>query len=257
MNANVMRILAVVSILAPYGCGGGGVEFNTTFPPINPVPVQNTNVVASEPFNFNLASTTRSRLVLTGINGSIVVNGAPAGSNVTVTGEREVGSDSLADAQAQLPLLQVNVQEVGADILVSTTQPQNSGGRRYTVNYRIQLPASFAVNIANVNGSVEVNAMAGNLDSSLINGRTEATVALPASGSVKLTGENGDIVLHLPQSTSAVLTAEVGIGTITLTGLVLQNQVTTSTLLQGTLGTGTGTVSLKTNIGSVSIDAVP
>lgn len=249
-------VIALAGLVVACGGGGGGIEVNNSFPPINTVPVQNTNVVASEPFNYSLTSAGRSRLFLTGVNGTIVVNGAPAGSNVTVTGEREVGSDSLADAQAQLPLVQVEVQEVGADIPVRTIQPQNSGGRRYTVNYRIQLPASFAVYIADVNGSVTVNGMAGNLDSNLVNGRTEATVALQASGSVKLEGENGDVVLHVPQNTSAVLSAQVTIGTITLTGLVLQNEVRTNTLLQGTLGTGTGTVTLKTNLGSISIDAV-
>lgn len=247
----IVRFLAIVSWLLLYGCGVE-TELNASFVPVGTV--RNTDVVASEPFSFGWDSTGRSRLVLSGVNGSVVVTGAAAGSNVTVNGEREVGSDSLADAAAQLQQLKVEVEETGTDIVVRTVQPANLGGRRYTVNYQIQLPASIALSIVNVNGSVGVNGMTGDVYTSLVNGRIEAALEPSAMASIRLTVENGYIDLRLPQSTSTVLSAEVAHGNITLTDLVLQNVVRTSTLLQGMLGAGSGTVFLKTTNGSIWLD---
>lgn len=250
--ALIARILAAAAFLLLYGCGDVETDVNASFVPVGTI--RNTDVVASEPFSFDWDSTGRSRLVLAGVSGSVVITGAAAGSNITVNGEREVGSDSLADAAAQLQELKVEVEEAGTDILVRTVQPANLGGRRYTVNYRIQLPTALAVSIVNVNGSVEVNGMTGDVQSSLVNGRVKAMLEPSAIAAIKLTVENGNIDLRLPQSTSAVLSAEVAHGSITLTDLVLQNEVRTSTLLQGMLGAGTGTVSLKTTNGSIWLD---
>jgi len=250
--ALVARILAAAAFLLLYGCGDVETEFNASVVPVGTIP--NTDVVASEPFSFDWDSTGRSRLFLAGVSGSVVITGAAAGSSITVNGEREVGSYSLADAAARLQELKVEVEENGTDILVRTVQPANPGGRRYTVNYRIQLPNAIAVNVVNVNGSVEVNGMTGDVGSSLVNGRVEATLEPSAIAAIKLTVENGYIDIRLPQSTSAVLSAEVAHGSITLTDLVLQNEVRTSTRLQGILGAGTGTVFLKTTNGSIWLD---
>lgn len=249
--------LIVAALLS--ACGGGGdVNFtiSPTFPPLFP-PVGNTDFIARENFAFNLNGAGRDRLVLSGINGKIEITGDLVGSGIAITGQREVGAASLADAQAQLPALQVDVQEVGAEVVVRTIQPLTTGGRSYIVNYRIRLPASLAVSIANVNGGLELNGMNGGVDASLVNGQTEARLAVPSGGSVRLKGVNGNIDLHLPLATSAVFSAQVGIGTITLTDLALQNEVRTGTSLRGLLGTGNGTVTLETGNGSIRVDAAP
>lgn len=256
MKTRIVSVLAVVTTVALAACGGGGVEFNVspTVPPISPV--RNTDFVAREPISFNLASTGRTRLVLAGINGSVLVTGTPGASQVTIAGERRVGSDSLADAQAQLPNLQVGVQESGSDIVVHTVQPQNSGGRSYVVDYQISVPAALALNIAHVNGSIELNGMSSNVETNLVNGRTQATLQVPAGGVIDIEGENGDIDLHLPLGTSAALSAQVSIGSILLQDHFLQNEVRSNTMLQGTLGAGGASVKLKTTNGSIRIDGV-
>lgn len=248
MKPCTVRMLVVAALVLLEGCGGN----DNPISPSGVVP--NTNFVASESFTFNLDGAGRRRISLAGINGGIVVNGGPAGSGVSLTGEREVRSNSLEDARAQLSQLQVEVQDVGAEIFVRTRQPQNSEGRNYVVNYRLQLPASIELDIANLNGSLDVIGMVGGVSASLLNGRTEANVGVPAGGQVSLTTTNGEIVLHLPLSTSAAFSAQVVNGTITLTDLVLQNEVRTARSLQGTLGAGNGTVTLRTTNGAIRVD---
>lgn len=241
--------LGVAVVILLEACHGGSNS------PTSPGPVvRNTNVLASEPFAFNLDGAGRLRVRLEGINGSVLVNGGPTGGVVAITGVREVRSDSRQDAEAHLAQLQVDVQDAGTDIVVRTTQPQASEGRNYVVNYQLRIPASIGLGITNVNGSLDVLGMTGVVTASLTNGRAEASVRVPAGGSVSLTTINGEIVVHLPSDTSAVFSAQVGNGSITLTDLVLQNEVRTSTSLRGTLGTGNGTVSLRTTNGAIRVD---
>jgi len=256
MKMRIVSLLALFTAVALSACGGGGVDINvdSSFPPFTPV--RNTDYVAREPISFNLASAGRTRLVLAGVNGSVVANGAPAANNVMISGERRVGSETLADAQAQLLNLQVEVQEVGNDIVVRTVQPQNSGGRSYAVDYQISVPATLALNIAQVNGRIELSGLSGNVETSLVNGRTEASLRVPAGGVIDLEGENGDIELHLPLGTSASLSAEVRIGTILMQDHFLQDEVRSNTMLQGTLGAGGASVRLKTTNGSIRIDGL-
>ena len=257
MKTRFVSALAVVTTLFVTGCsGGGGIDINVE-PSFRPLDwIQSTDFVARESFNFNLGSADRARLVLSGVNGGIVITGGPSGSDVTITGERRVASESLADAQAHLPELKVELQEVGSDILLRTLQPQNTDGRSYVVDYRITVPAALTLSITGVNGSVALNGMSGNVKSSLVNGRNEASLQLQPGNMIELTSVNGDIDLHLPLATSADLTAKVGIGSIQVHDLLVQNEVRSNTSLQGTLGSGGASVSLRTTNGSIRIDGV-
>lgn len=75
---------------------------------------------------------------------------------MAITGDREVRSDSVEDARAHLQELQVEVQDVGANISIRTRQPTDSEGRTYVVNYQLRLPASIELDITNVNGSIDL-----------------------------------------------------------------------------------------------------
>ena len=254
MTTRIFGLLAAIAAVAVSGCGGGDVEVKVTpsFPPVDPA--RNTDFVASEPFSIDLSGAGRTRLVLAGVNGNMVVTGGPAAGAVTISGDRRVGSDSLADAQAQLPNLQLDVQEVGNDIRVRTVQPQSSGGRSYVVDYRVRVPATMALDVALVNGTIELSGMNSDVRASLVNGRTAATLQVPVAGAVDLEGVNGDIELHVPLGTSALLSAQVAIGNIVLQDHALHDEVRSGRSLLGTLGSGSGSVRLKTTNGSIWID---
>jgi len=246
MKPRGLPILAGLILLA--ACGDSGT-------PTSPGPVRrNTNFRAVEAFAFTLDGTTRRLVRLDGINGSVRVSGGPAGSAVSIAGEREVRSDSQQDAQAALAQLQVDVQDAGSDIVVRTRQPQDPEGRSYVVTYVLTVPATLELQILNVNGSLDLVGMNGDVSASVTNGRVEASVRVRPGGALRLTTINGEIALHLPRDTSAVFSAQVANGSITLTNLVLQNEVRTGTSLRGTLGVGDGTVSLQTTNGAIRVD---
>jgi len=76
---------------------------------------------------------------------------------------------------------------------------------------------------------------------------------LPEDGTINLNLVTGNIELDIPQNTSAEFSAAVVTGTISISDLVLQNQVSTSGSLSGTLGNGEGTISLNVVTGSVNV----
>ena len=233
--------------------------------------VNNTDFVAKESFSFRVDVTTHSRLRLEGVSGTVSITGEAGSDSVMITGERRVGSESAQDAEAHLPLLQVTVQEIGNEVYVKTTQPEQTHGRSYVVDYTITLPEDFLVSVNHVAGivsiesvknSVSVNHVTGQvlLDEiygstvvSLVTGGIEAEVNLPENGTVNFNLVTGSIGLGIPQSTSAEFSASVVTGTISTSDLVLQNQVSTPGSLSGTLGSGEGTILLNVVTGSISV----
>lgn len=232
--------------------------------------VSNTDFVATEAFHFSIAVQNQTMFSIAGINGNISISGVSNTDSVIITGQKSVGSESIADAQASLQNLEVIVQDLANEVAVETNQPDETGGRNYTVNYLISLPKHFMISAANVNGSVSVDSINNTVNTanvnggiiltdivgssavSLVNGQIEAKITLPLNGSINMATVNGSIELQIPISTSAELSAGLVNGNISTTNLMLQNPVITSTSLTGTLGNGEGTIALATVNGNIN-----
>jgi len=147
-------------------------------------------------------------------------------------------------------------------VRVQTVQPPCNEGRRYLVDYDITLPMNFRTSVTNLNGiitldsvqnHVAVNNLNGNVTLTnilggalvrLFNGTINGTLTLPLNETLDMKTLNGNIDLKLPVNTSAQFFARISTGTITVSNLVLQSEVKTSTSLSGTFGAGQGTISL-------------
>ena len=232
--------------------------------------VSNTNFVATEAFHFSIEVQNQTMFTISGINGNIVINGISNADSVIITGQKSVGSESVADAQASLLNLNVIVQGSANEVTVKTDQPEQTGGRNYNVNYQVTLPKDFKISAGNVNGTVSVDSInnnvnaanvngqvlltdiVGNTAASLVNGQITAKITLPSSGTIGLANVNGNVALQIPINSSAAFSAGLVNGTITINNLTLQNQVSSNTKVTGTLGSGDGTISLATVNGNIS-----
>ncbi len=214
--------------------------------------VSHSEKVASESFLFELGAS--SRLRLEGVNGTITVTGGSESASVTISGERRVGSDSAADAEAHLRELEVRVEERGDEVYVRTVQPSETRGRNYVVDYEITLPRGLTVQINNINGDIDLEGLAGDTLAELVNGQIDARVSVPVGGVVDLSTVNGTIDVSVPVNTSAHLNANVVNGTIGIRDLTLHNEVSSRTSLQGVLGNGRGNIRLSTVNGSIDVE---
>jgi len=225
---------------------------------------------AQEPFSYAVEVTTQTAVVLNGINGDIEFVGVAGLDSVFVEGTRRVFSNSLADAEAHLPDVDVVIDVRTGEIGVQTEQPSPSGGRNYVVDYQVTVPIDLRVQIENANGNIVVESLEntaraqvangnvilddilGDVLAQTGNGNIVCTATLTAEGQLSLTTGNGNINLQIPTSTSAQFSAAVGNGVITISGLSLQDPTITANLVTGRLGAGDGQIALATGNGNIT-----
>jgi hypothetical protein len=248
LKARATLLLALMTVpLTWMACGGGDTPTSPDGPP------GSTDQVAEETFSLPVAATDQSTLTVRGINGGVDITGGAAAGSVTISGVRRIESNSASDAQSRLAQLQVQVTTLGSDIVVETDQPSDTEGRNYIVNYAISVPDGVDVSVRNVNGAVTLTRIAANVLVDLTNGAISSEVTLPRDGTIEESTVNGDIELRIPANTGAQLMANVTNGEIQASGLEVEDQVSTGTSLEGTLGDGRGTISIRTVNGSISL----
>ncbi len=231
--------------------------------------VDNTNFVAKESFNFAVDVKNQTQVRFDAINGNVEIIGSASATSVTITGERRVGSESTADAEEYLQKLEVRVTETASIVFVETIQPEKNHGRNFVVDYKITLPENLELNagningnmtienikndvdVGNVNGNIDLKDILGNASAGVVNGRIRAKVTMPQNGNIDMGTVNGNIELEIPQNTSTDFSANVTNGGIQISNLTLQNPVATPRSLEGTLGTGEGTIKTNTVNGNI------
>jgi len=203
-------------------------------------------------------------------NGRIEVVGGE-GPTVIVTAERIVKAGTEAAAKEQLALFDMN-EDITADRVSldsSTRGLMINVSRR--VNYRVTVPRSAAVSLANSNGDVLVTNVGGAFSVEASNGRITAT-GLQSSAKVSTTNgvialtfdqvgadgvtaetTNGTITLSLPKTTNADLSARVTNGAILNEGLDLQVSEQSRRRLDGRIGSGGASIRLETTNGAITV----
>jgi DUF4097 and DUF4098 domain-containing protein YvlB len=226
---------------------------------------------AEESFSFDVGSDARTLFRITGINGTITITGVANPYYVSVSGVRRVVSDTQEDADRWLDSLAVVVDSTAEEVTVETVQPTVTGRRDFVVDYTISLPQSFDVNLISANGDVACRsisgdilansangdvtfeATSGNLSLSLANGEVHASGSLAPGGQIVLIVANGSIDLTIPRTTSAVVSALVTNGDITVQNLDMSISKRTRQVLEGILGGGDGSISLQVGNGTIEL----
>jgi putative adhesin len=234
--------------------------------------VDNNDYSAEESFLIEQLVGSLIELELRGINGEIEIAGVPDLETVTITGTRKVESDSQEDADEHLEDLSVRVRTIGNKLLVETIQPEDNQGRNYTIDYTIEIPQDFELEIQNVNGTVSIeniinlvsvdnvngnivlNEITGSVLVDLVNGTINGEVTLPLNGLIDMRNVNGIVILNIPEDTSAMFAASVTNGNIDMNNLELQDVEVGSSFVNGTLGNGEGNIILSLVNGNIDVN---
>jgi hypothetical protein len=273
-NTSVMiKLLMIMSMVS---CGGGvDTDINFTGGNVSFPQFRNTDFKAEEPFSKEVAIVNQSRLRLKGANDKISITGISGAVSVMITGMKRVKSSSTEDASEHLSALEVNVQSLADEIFVETILPEVTGGRGYEADYSITLPKDLEIKIINMNRNVTINAIDNNITVNnvngdvtltdifgsavirLVNGTIESEVTLPLNGTIGLRTVNGNIKLTIPSDTSARFSADVNIGNINMSYLVLNNNLETENSLSGIFGSGQGSISLDAEAtGNINVSGI-
>jgi DUF4097 and DUF4098 domain-containing protein YvlB len=229
------------------------------------------DAVISIPFSFERDATGRTGYQLTGVNGTITITGSSQGEAVLVNGFRRVRDCSQSAADALIGQFQVEVTETATHIVIRTDQPVDASGCNLVVDYDLTVPERLMGTIVSVNGVIAVDDVDGGLDITSINGTVELAdveddtrVRLTngtIQGNIRISDEeeidlltvNGSIDLTIPTTTDAELSIALANGIITVSNLTIDGAVTTSTSVSGTLGTGEGSIILRTTNGNITL----
>ncbi len=233
--------------------------------------VDNSNYSASEEFEYEFDVDNRTNFSIDGINGNITITGKTDANKINIKGERKVESESFEDAQEHLKDLQVQINSNDDELFVTTRQPENSDGRNYIVNYKITVPDNFKINLQNVNGNICIdslnnniyivqtngniclNEVYGSVETYIVNGNISSRMSLPSNGVCRLNTVNGNIILAIPDTTSAQFAANITNGTITISGLTLNSVQSSPHEVTGILNDGNGTIDIDVVNGSIQV----
>lgn len=233
--------------------------------------VYNTNHSAVESFSFEVNARNKSELQVESINGPIEIVGVSGATTVSIWGERKVESESETDAHAHLRELEIQITESGNTIHIETVQPKETYGRNYTVYYQIRIPNNWSTSVDLVNGEVGVDSLnndvivalvngniilreiTGNVFANTVNGQVDGNLTLPRQGVFDIKTVNGVVLLTIPKTTSAELSATVTNGSVNISELPVQNMSSSNKKVQGRLGSGEGRITLKTTNGNINV----
>jgi hypothetical protein len=232
-NTFVLALVALFAMLLNFGCAD--ISVNPTADVKGPGNISNNSVKARESFSYTVDLTGQHTLRVDNTNGEINVHSVSGTNQVTISGEKEAGAETYSEASANLTNVRVKIDKSSDELFVKTLQPSYSDSKSYNINYTITVPSNMNVVVKNINGSIS------------------GDLYVPKNGTVDLSLQNGSIKLDVPQSTSADLSASLENGSIAVKNLTLHNRVETSNLLQGTLGSGDGTISLSTTNGNINV----
>jgi hypothetical protein len=232
---------------------------------------RDTSFYAEAEFSIDLDVDGQTSFRVEGVSGSIEITGVQGTTQAQISGVRRVESDSEEDAEQNLANLAVQHSTTDERLLVKTSQPSKTEGRNYIVNYTISIPNNLKVTVVNAVGAVEVRTVQNGVTVTNVSGSVaaddilggvnltqtvgpiDASVTLPLGEAILMTTGTGDISLEIPQSTSATLSATVGVGSIVLSNLTLTGQVSEPNSLSGTIGKGNGSIVLAASVGDITI----
>jgi hypothetical protein len=260
-RAMVCAVCILVGLLAA-GCGDDEVSG----------PGGDLDSEASESFHYRFDAGSQSKLTVQGVSGEIEITGVAGTDSIVVRGTRRVRSWDAEDAASHLNLLEVTVTNLAGEVRAETSQPDESGGRSYEVDYEIIIPVNLQVvatgvngtiSVASVtepvaaltvNGSIDLAGIEASVDVEAVNGAIEGDVSLPPGRTIDMDVVNGEINIDIPSSTSAEFSAEVVNGSVTVSGLPLEDMVVTAESVTGTLGAGEGEIMLRVVNGTIRVE---
>jgi hypothetical protein len=243
---------------------------------------------AEEPFEFTVDTRDVVRFRLVGITGEVEITGQPGTEIITITGEKRVGASSVSEASAHLSDIEVDVQDGDDEVLVRTVHHADAGGRCYSVDYVITLPADLEVRVTNqtgtvtviemedvrasvvtggvtlqdVHGDADIDVTTGNVtlddfhgsaSADLTTGNLFCQATLPPGGELDLKTVTGQMTVRIPETTSAELTASVATGEINFSNLPLADPNISNTYVSGRLGDGNGMITLQVITGQLNV----
>lgn len=202
--------------------------------------------------------------------GPVIIEGGSDSSTVRWFIDKNVVAESQEEADQLLRRLSVTLRMVGdtAFISLNSVPDVNFTPSSLSLTLPYWIPCTLRkVSVAtavsylqstftgeNI-GNTTIVGHEGNCILSGTKGEISVEMALPDSGLCLVSMGEGNILLKIPSSTSSLISVTTGSGTLTYSGLVINDMIgiTPLTSFTGRLGSGRGRIQLATGKGNISI----
>lgn len=230
------------------------------------------DVEKTETYEFEVEK--GARISLENVNGDISIRGGSR-DRVQVVARKKAGSQDYLDG------LKIEIEADARLVRIETRHPRSEGGwfnwgedKSGRVSFELEVPAdvnldvistvngeisisgvSGAVEVETVNGSLELEGLRGNARLETVNGSVEARFDRVGEGQrIDAETVNGRIELHLPEDTSARVTAETLNGGIDAEDFGLETEKGfVGRDCNGEIGSGSAHISLDTVNGAIRL----
>lgn len=171
----------------------------------------------------------------------------------------DISSLTYGVDQAAVDRTHVVIEQNGPEISVKTEYDRSNGffgnGNGAEVDYTIRVPKNLNVSVTNVSGPATINGVAGNVDATDVSGRIDASLgALTGTRRVHISAISGRITVRIARASNARVDASTISGPVDFFFPANTHQGYASTSANGTLGTGSATMSLHTVSGRIAVE---
>jgi DUF4097 and DUF4098 domain-containing protein YvlB len=221
----------------------------------------------TQEFHRTIPLTADGRISLNNINGDVEISG---------WAQNQVQIDAIKTApdQQRLDAMQIEINNSSDSVDIQTKYPEgHTNNNPGSVRYALHVPQNARIDKINlVNGSLDVRKLAGEISANLVNGKLRASDLsgsadlATVNGSVdanysslnnvkqiKLGSVNGTVILQLPQSPNADVSASVVNGSISTDFPLTVKGHFVGKSMSGTLGSGGVKIELNNVNGSIHI----
>lgn len=204
--------------------------------------------------------------------GSITVTGADV-TDCNITAEITVKARTKEEARRLADEVKMEFESSGDTLTIKTVRPDELKKRSLVVDFKITAPRHMnldcstgvgAVTVSDIEGRIEASANVGSIICSSVVAELDLSSNVgsitvkyketaPAACKANITTNVGSIQYTAPTLLSAQVHASTNIGSVnTAKPITVVGKVDKS--IKGTIGSGEGKVTLKTNIGSIQIN---
>lgn len=234
-----------------------------------------------EVFDRTIAVRPGTQFELENVNGKVVVNGWDQ-PRVRIHAVKKVDTRDDRVAEEAMRKLRIEIRQSDKRLSVDTIYPKKDDFNfldallgmnvNASVQYEINVPRSMNIAIDNVNGSItltdvsgeleadttngaiEVSRCSGSVDASTTNGAIRVELLSVANKPMKFDTTNGSITITVPASLAADLNAATTNGSVR-SDLPLTTTKFSRTAIRGTLNGGGAEIRLRTTNGGITIRA--
>jgi DUF4097 and DUF4098 domain-containing protein YvlB len=194
-----------------------------------------TMKTVERPFSLNHSPEQVDRLTVRWKNGNISIRVDPQAAEISAKGTKLARAGTAAEAEALLEEIEIAFVASERDLRLEFSAPRPTGGKNYSADVELVVPASVPLEVNNGNGDLRTESYQADIQVNIGNGEMTlvetrgAVHANVGNGDIELDGQNGKVVASAGNGKVVLVScgggAKIEVGNGSVRVVSLQNPV--------------------------------